>query len=137
MGREKTERSQLSGGTASKWGGVLPPEAKTQSSLSSMNQNPSPSDPELPKILDLYRPPARKGKGSRGPSREKVEEPLTVYQLMRFSDPFSFLQKHEKVEYDRYFPWSNATPTLGQVSQMQSLRQGLRCMRLIEGKRVL
>ena len=36
MGRERIERSQLNGGAASKRGGVLFPEAKTQSSLSSM-----------------------------------------------------------------------------------------------------
>lgn len=57
MGREKMEGSQLNGGTASKWGRVLFPEAKTQSSLSSMgrslSQGPTLSDPELPKLPGL------------------------------------------------------------------------------------
>lgn len=98
MGRERMERSQLSGGTASMWGRVLSPEAKTQSSLSSMgrsvDQNASPSDPELLKLPDLCRTPTRKGKGRT--SRKRVEEPLMVYRLMRLSAPFPFLQKHER-----------------------------------------
>lgn len=102
MGREKMEGSQLNGGTASKWGGVLFPEAKTQSSLSSMgrslDQSPSLSDPELPMLPFLQKPPAQNEKGSRGPSRERVEEPLMVYQSMRFGAPFPFLQKHGKVK---------------------------------------
>lgn len=99
MGREKKERSQLSGGTVSKWGGVLPPETKTQSSFSSTNQNPSPSDLELPKVLDLYRPLHKRERGQEV-GREKAEEPLTFCQLGRFTAPFPFLQKHEKIECD-------------------------------------
>ena len=60
MGRKRMERSRLDGGAASKQDGVLSPEAKTQSRLSSMgwslSQNPSPSDPELPDFL-LSRAP--------------------------------------------------------------------------------
>lgn len=73
------ERSQLDGGAAWKWDGVLSPEAKTQSRLSSMgwslSQNPSPLDPELPDFL-LSRAPAqeRKIKKTR---KEKGEEPST------------------------------------------------------------
>lgn len=68
MGRE---RIQLNGGAASKQGGLFPPEAKTQSSLSSakqsLNQKASLSDPEL------LKPLAQERKGVRGPRRERVE----------------------------------------------------------------
>lgn len=61
MGRERMERSQWHGGAASKRSGVLSLGAETQSGLSSMglslNQNPSPSGPEL------LKPLAREGKG--------------------------------------------------------------------------
>lgn len=88
MGRERMERSQLNGGAASVWGGLLSPEAKTQSSLSSMkqnwSQNPSPSDPEL------LRPLAQKREGARGPRRERVEgRILDGLSMDEFSSPCS------------------------------------------------
>ena len=68
MGRE---RIQLNGGAAFKWGRLLPPDAKTQSSLSStkqsLNQKPSASDSEL------LKPLSQKRQGVRGPRRERVE----------------------------------------------------------------
>lgn len=78
MGRKRMERSQLHGGAASKWDGVLSPEAKTQSRLSSMgrslSQNPSLSGPELPDFL-LSRAPCTREKDQEDPERRREKNP--------------------------------------------------------------
>ena len=50
------------------------------------------------------------------------------------SVPPSLPPKALKSECDWYLPWINVTPVFGQVSQMQSLSQGFRCLGLMQGR---